>query len=398
MAINFTDFSKAPLQDAPYKNIFENVLKGYQISKEPAKMREEQSARELANQLKKLEAEHKPKEYALSDQGKSLANALQSKALEHYEEKFKLDKDYKTAQIQKALQTKVGGSPRANGELANFMHSHPEASQEDIRKAYEEIHGSKLEHEKAVTERSKDITSGTGFDRLPVDEKKRAVGLTTAMGIDPVEGTQLLRSGKTLEQIAQQKGQDLSELVPVYPLGTENVKQLQRRSGYVAELKNLEQKVAEPLSRYPAKIRGYSLKQIADSLDKTNPEEMAKVLAARALSPEIAALRLKVAGGNIGIEAINALTEKSLQDSKIIESLVDTPTYLATQKYITEWLEEAAESFKKTQEEYGRLKGTQATSANAPRRKVFDLATGAFKSKKLSISIFLIKRQNLKLN
>ena len=36
---------------------------------------------------------------------------------------------------------------------------------------------------------------------------------------------------------------------------------------------------------------------------------MGEVLAARALSPEIAALRLKVAGGNIGIEAINALTD-----------------------------------------------------------------------------------------
>lgn len=356
MAIPFTDFSQAKLLDSPAKTIFEDVLKGYQISQEPAKMKEEQSARQLANQLKKLDIEHKPKEYALNDQGKSLANALQSKALEHYEEKFGLERDLKKAQIQKALQKQVGGNVKANGELANYIVSHPEATQEDVRKAYEEIHGSKLAHEQAVTERSKDITSGTGFDKLPVDEKKRAVGLTTAMGLDPVEGTRLLRSGKTLEQIATDQGQKLEDLTPVYPLGTENVKQLQKRTGYVAELKNLETKVAEPLSRYPEKIKGYSLKQIADSIDNTNPDEMGKVLAARALSPEIAALRLKVAGGNIGIEAINALTEKSLQDMKVIEGLVDTPTYLATQKYITNWLEEAANSFQQNQEEYGRLK------------------------------------------
>ena len=373
MAIQFTDFSKAPLLDSPAKTIFEDVLKGYKMSQEPGKMKQEASARELANSLKKLEVEHKPKEYALNDQGKSLANALHSKALEHYEEKFKLDKDLKTAQIQKALQNKVGGSTKANAELANFMVSHPEATPEEIRKAYDEIHRSKLEHEKVVTERSRDITKGTGFDKLPVDEKKRAVGLTTAMGIDPVEGTQLLRSGKTLEQIAKEKGQDLDDLIPVYPLGTENIKQLQKRSGYVAELKNLEQKVAEPFSKYPSKIRGYSLEQIADSLETQNPDEMGKVLAARALSPEIAALRLKVAGGNIGIEAIKELTTKSMGEMNIIEALVDTPTFIATQKYITKWLEEAADSFQKNQEDYGRLKLKSHTG------KTYDLASRSWK-------------------
>lgn len=374
MAINYPNFLNAPSAESPWKNALENVLKGYQMEQEPAKMGQQSTERELANKLKGLEVEHKPKEYALGDQQKSLANALQSKALEHYEEKFGLERDLKKAQIQKALQSNVGGNAKANGELANFIVANPGATQDDIKKAYQEIHGSKMSHEQAVTERSKDITSGTGFDRLPVDEKKRAVGLTTAMGIDPVEGTQLLRSGKTLEQIAKEKGQDLSDLVPVYPLGAENVKQLQKRSGYVAELKNLESKVSKPLSKYPAKFRGYSLDQIADSLDNKDPNEMGEVLAARALSPEIAALRLKVAGGNIGIEAINELTNKSMQQMNIIEGLVDTPTYLATQKYITEWLEDAANSFQKNQEDYGRLKSKAHSSG-----KTYDLATRSWK-------------------
>ena len=102
MAIQFTDFSNKPLLDSPAKNIFEDVLKGYKMSQEPAKMQEEQSARQLANQLRKLEVEHKPKEYALSDQGKSLANALKSKANSHYEENYQLDKQLKQANINKA--------------------------------------------------------------------------------------------------------------------------------------------------------------------------------------------------------------------------------------------------------------------------------------------------------
>ena len=155
MAINFTDFSKAPLQDAPYKNIFENVLKGYQISKEPAKMREEQSARELANQLKKLEAEHKPKEYALSDSQKSLANALNSKALEHYDEKYNLEKEYKQAQINKNNRpASATGALKLTGDIANYKLTHPEASDDDVRAFADRLLESKINHTNSGTERA----------------------------------------------------------------------------------------------------------------------------------------------------------------------------------------------------------------------------------------------------
>lgn len=102
MAINFTDFSSKPLLDSPAKTIFEDVLKGYKMSQEPAKMQQESSARELANKLKDLEVQHKPKEYALNDQGKFLANALHSKALEHYDEKYGQEKQLRDAHIKKA--------------------------------------------------------------------------------------------------------------------------------------------------------------------------------------------------------------------------------------------------------------------------------------------------------
>ncbi len=259
MAINnWTDYSKIKPQDSPWTNALENVLSGYKMSQEPAKMAEEQKKRQLANGIKGLELEHKPKEYELDDKQKELTNALKEKVNSHYEENFKLDRNLKMAKIQQALQKKVGGSTKANGELANFIVSHPNASQEEVRKAYDEIHGSKLAHEQATTNRSKDITAGNSFDKLPVDERKRAVGLTTAMGIDPIEATKIMRSGKGLEEIAKEKESKTLDLTPIYPLGGENVKQLQKRSGYVAELKNLETKVAEPLSRYPSKVRGYS--------------------------------------------------------------------------------------------------------------------------------------------
>ncbi len=378
MAIQFTDFSRAPLLDSPAKTIFEDVLKGYKISQEPGKMKQESNARELANQLRKLEVEHKPKEYALNDQGKSLANALHSKALEHYEEKFGLDRELKKAQIQKALQTKVGGSVKANGELANYIVSHPDATQDDIRKAYEEIHGSKLAHEQAVTNRSLDMTSGGAFDKQPINDKKQSVALMKGMGVDPVEAVSLLRKGVTPSQYAQDKGIDITKVQPDYALGEQNVKDAQRASAYLDEIEGLDKHINEGLGEYQNKIMGYSLEQIADAAEGKDPDKQGRALAARALLPELNALRLKIAGGNIGIEALRELEHKSLGQLNILESLVDTPTYNSAQKYMRQWIEEAGRTRINSLNKFSMLKSHLQKSAEAEAKggKVLNLATG----------------------
>ena len=379
MAIQFTDFSSKQLLDSPAKTIFEDVLKGYQMSQEPGKMKQEASARELANSLKKLEVEHKPKEYALGDQQKSLANALQSKALEHYEEKFGLERDLKKAQIQKALQTKVGGTPKANGELANYIVSHPDASQDDIRKAYEEIHGKKMEHEDTIINRSKDVVAGNSFDKLPTNDKKQSVALMKGMGVDPVEAVSYLRQkGNSPSTYAQEKGIDINGVQPDYALGEQNVKDAQRASAYMDEIDTLDKHINEGLGKYQNKIMGYSLEQIADAAEGKNPEQQGRALAARALLPELNALRLKIAGGNIGIEALRELEHKSLGQLNILESLVDTPTYNAAQKYMREWIEEAGRTRISSLNKFSMLKTGQQKSSESEAKsgKVLNLATG----------------------
>src|SRR5574338_1270135 len=105
MAINFTDFSRAPIQESPLANLWENAFKGYQMGRAPSIMNEEQKQRELANQLKQLEVEHKPKEFELSDKGKSLANAIQAEALKYLPQKTQLELAYKKALIDKTNRT-----------------------------------------------------------------------------------------------------------------------------------------------------------------------------------------------------------------------------------------------------------------------------------------------------
>jgi len=122
MAIQFTDFSRAPILESPVANLFENVLKGYQISQEPGKMKQEASARELANQLRKLDVEHKPKEYALNDQQKTFANALSQKALAHRDKEYSLSDALKESQIKKNQQPQgLKGALAAAFQLRNNL-------------------------------------------------------------------------------------------------------------------------------------------------------------------------------------------------------------------------------------------------------------------------------------
>lgn len=164
MAIQFTDFSNKPLLDSPAKTIFEDVLKGYKMSKEPAKMAEEQKKAELSNQMKKLEVDHKPKEYELDDKGKLYANALKAKAMEHYEEKFQMGRDLNKARIDKLNNKATTDVVKPNGKVANIAWVKKQLENPDIDPAYaaqlKQALIDEQEHLETTTERGKVLNKG----------------------------------------------------------------------------------------------------------------------------------------------------------------------------------------------------------------------------------------------
>src|SRR5690606_6694261 len=100
--------------------------------------------------------------------------------------------------------------------------------------------------------------------------------------------------------------------------------------------------ITDGLGKYQNKIKGYSINQIADAISGENPDMQARALAARALVPELNSLRLKIMGGNIGIEALNELKHTSLGELKVVESLIDSKTFEQAQKYMNQWIDEAS--------------------------------------------------------
>lgn len=160
MAINFTDFSKIPVQDSVFTNLWENAFKGYQIGRAPQQMDEEAKQRQLVNALREKELGHKDKEFELSDQGKSLANSLQAKALQYYDEKFKTDQDYKKAQINKLNQklTDKGVVIKPNGDIANIAWVEQQLNDPNVSTEFKDklriALQDKQEHIEAGTERT----------------------------------------------------------------------------------------------------------------------------------------------------------------------------------------------------------------------------------------------------
>lgn len=189
---------------------------------------------------------------------------------------------------------------------------------------------------------------GLEFNSLPAEYKTQILALGGGMGIDPDTMTKELMSGKSLEQIASEKGYNPSDLPsPIYPLTAAGREQIRRRNDALQEINTLGKKVNEAMAPYSKRIAGYSPKQVMEALKGTNEDSQARFIAARALQPELAAIRLRMAGGNVGIEAIRELTNTSLGHVKIYEPFMNEKVFSKAMEYVDDWLNEAAQAANK---------------------------------------------------
>jgi len=205
-----------------------------------------------------------------------------------------------------------------------------------------------LANQQAQTALHQKQAAGYDFNSLPVGSKEYLLAQTAGMGIDPVEGRKLLASGKSLEQIAVENGYDPNNLPePVYPLTKAGQTAFKNRQAANEEIKALSSKISDASKSYSRKLFGQSPKLILEALQGKNKEGQAKALAARALQPELAAIRLRMGGGNVGIEAIREMTDTSMGHLKVIDGMVSPEVYEKAQKYVDEWLTEAVEAANK---------------------------------------------------
>jgi len=191
--------------------------------------------------------------------------------------------------------------------------------------------------------------AGYDFNSLPVGTKEYVLAQAAGMGIYPDDARKMLTSGKSLSDIAVEKGFDPNSLPePIYPLTKAGQNQLKQRQSAIAELGVLGKTISEWAGPYSQQIAGYSPLQVRDALTGKNKDQQAKFLAARMLAPEQAAIRLRAMGGNVGIEAIREMTDKAMVNGKNLQFLVKPEVFNQANDYVENAIYDAVQAANKS--------------------------------------------------
>lgn len=354
------DFASIEPQGNPaLRDFVQNLAKGYQAGQLPQKLERERQKEELANQMQTLLVQEQPQKFGEESQQRQLKNAFQS--LLNKEQPGKFGSEQESRAMERALHQAninklnteaslpfggnlppgdVGQALYTNMIKSKYGENSPEYK--DARASYE----ANLEKTKAQTERTGQLMGGASFRAMPAAEKTRAMAYASGMQYDPVEAGKLFAQGYTLQDLADKKGVKLEDVEPNYALPSPLITQQKNRNAFISEINNLEKNISVPMSKVSRKVAGYSPVQIWGTISgKMSADEQGQILAARALQPELAAIRNRAAGGAVGIQAIQKMQNAVLGQLNVVESTVSPEAYAAMSKYVDKWLNEAVGAY-----------------------------------------------------
>lgn len=180
------------------------------------------------------------------------------------------------------------------------------------------------------------------FNALGADGKAEILSHAAPLDLDPLSlQHKLIVEGKSLPEIYKEQNKVMGEISKSHLPTSSNRTQQKNQDAGAAELDSLEEFSSVAMAPYSRKFFGYSPVQIGEALSGQNEEEQAMYLAGRALQPEIAAARSRIAGGSNAQQALQHAQESALGSSKVFESLVSPSVFLKTQEIIRKELKKA---------------------------------------------------------
>jgi hypothetical protein len=397
MAFNPINFANIAPQGNPFfRDLIDNLASGYKSGQMPAELERQRQKEEIANALNKLHLEEEPQKFGEESQGRQLENALNKFKVQEEPQKF--TSEMSTAAIKRALdkaninktneEAKLPfGGKGLTGEIGQALilnmvkAKYGEDSQ--IYKDAKERSDVDLAHQKATTERQENLINSTPLRLLTAPERGRVFANAVGLGYTPDEAAKKLASGLTLQDLADAKGKNLSDVQPSYPLTNSVLTQSQTRNAFISEIGELQKDLIEPLAKVSRKVGGYSPKLLWGQISgKMSPEEQGEILAANALQPELAGLRARTLGAqNVGIELVREMEQKALADLKTVEGVVSPEAYRSMSYHINNYIERANGAFNRSLYKQSQL-GAQPTANNVTtttKRPVFNLETGKYK-------------------
>jgi hypothetical protein len=236
-------------------------------------------------------------------------------------------------------QNPAAGVGQGNGDLSSF---------EGARNLLMQGITAPIQEKVAQANYYQSRASGFPFNSLPQNTKTYMIGQAAGMGIDPQDAIKAYYNGETISSLAQQRGLDPNNLpTPLYSATPQTVQLIQRRDQALNEINSIMPNITTAMAPYSRQFAGFSPSQISSAITNDNPDQQARFLASKALMPEMASLRLKAMGGNIGIEAIREVNNQSMGNIKSFQGLVSPKVYSAAQNYVDQWINQGADAANK---------------------------------------------------
>ncbi len=385
MPLQILDYSHvSPLtpQHSAITNALPNFLKGYEAKGIPAKLAEEQKKLELANAMSQMEnqyygpkteaqinllkaqADHQRRaaqevsklqgharnvadlekflnDPSVSEESKKLAKALfqadidksnslvgtrnQNIQFKHWSS---LNKDDQAKEAGKY--TSLGIGSRDAIELFNA------GVTPELLHAYKQAHPEASMHE-AVAAVVGQVQGGHGYG-MPNQQAPQQPPVQSVEAQPQV-------APETLQPEQPQNNAPLlpvdTRTVPVQPSMTgSNRTDFNNVKGALAEENYIHPIITDAMKPYAKKYAGYSPKQFWDTFkgDKDAVDKMAKFYAARALQPEIAGIRSRMAGGSNAAQALHDIQVQALNQIDVMDWRVSPEAYAKAQDYISQWM------------------------------------------------------------
>lgn len=240
-------------------------------------------------------------------------------------------------------QPQIGISPIENGGKYSPIPRAKNDGQSPLSDMIQDSILAGIKKQNALSELYTKKAQGYDYEKLPKDQRAKLLAQANAMGVNELDASRLFRQGYSIGQIAETQGYDPNNIPePVYPATGPNVTATQRRMAAVEELEFLNKWATEAIAPYSRRIFGYSPKQIFESFTNQNIEQVGNYLAAMALQPELASLRVKSLQGQVGIEAIREVTAASMARLKTVQASVSPEQYRYAQQVLDRKIAEAS--------------------------------------------------------
>lgn len=301
----------------------------------------DQSNNPYLTQVNRIKAKYaEPAEVA--DLGSKRANILESQ-MRALEEKVKVDNPL-------LAMTGSAGQVGSIQYLQKYLAQHPDQVNQ-INPLIKNISdaltiGSEAKHSASAYNNAR--TNLLEWKAMPMDTRTGLIAQARGMGIDPIDAQKRFEKGETIDQMAVKEGFDPNNLpdaiLDLTP--TDRTKSNQRKVA-LAEIKSLDQNVSKAIAPYAARMGGFSPLEVVQGLKGTNKHERAAFYAARALQPELASIRQRMAGGNVTRRGIEEMIKSSLGNIKVYEGDMGSDVYIEMQDLMDKWLTRATETANK---------------------------------------------------